>query len=83
MTNSSLPHGSYKWLENLHDSFYTILSLLKRMDQRDCSLEIELHDSVKNFVFKCIVRPVPTDFLSPFDISAVEAGGMHWTPSEQ
>ena len=42
---------------------------------------MELHDSVNHFVFPCINRPVPRE--SPYNLSLVEDGDMHWTPSKQ
>ena len=44
---------------------------------------MELHDLVMDFVLPCINRPVSKDSLSPHNISLIEDGRMHWTPSDQ
>ena len=49
----------------------------------DVEMQVELHESVKGFVFPGINRPVTKDSLSPYNISSVEGGGVHWAPSKQ
>jgi len=40
-------------------------------------VKVELYDSVGNFVFPSIKRPVTKDSLSPYNIPLVEDKGVH------
>ena len=44
---------------------------------------MEIQNSIKHFVFPCINRLVSKDSLSPYNLSLVEDGSMHWVPSKQ
>ena len=49
----------------------------------DGEIPVELHDSVKEFVFPCINRPAPRDSLSPYNLSLAEGGVSTEHLSEQ
>ena len=87
MSHYSLPCGNYQWLENPCE-FPDITTVEDNGPQGwffeiDGHIPLALHDSVKDFVFPCINRPVSRDSLSPYNRSLVEDMGMHWTPSKQ
>jgi len=71
MSHYSLPCGNYQWLENPCE-FPDITTVEDNGPQGwffevDGHIPLALHDSVKDFVFPCINRPVTRDSLSPYN----------------
>jgi hypothetical protein len=89
MSHYSLPCGDYKWLNDPFASNFPNIASVEENGpvgwffEIDGEIPVELHDTVKDFVFPCINRSVSRDSLSPRNRSLVEEERMHWSPSKQ
>ena len=89
MSHYALPCGDYKWLNDPQAPHFPNIDSVEENGpvgwffEIDGEIPVELHDSVKDFVFPCINRPVTKDSLSPRNRRLVEVDGLHWAPSKQ
>ena len=89
MYHFSLPDGNYKWPDNHCARNFSNIYTIEENEPEGWFFEIydeipvELYYSVKDFVFLSINSPLPRGSLSSYNLSLVENGAMHWTPSKQ
>ena len=93
MYHYSLSCRNHKWMDNQCDPNLTDIAIVKDnipqgwVFKIDGEIPVELHESVKDFVFPGFDRPEPRDSLRPYNISLVfgslVVGDIHWIPSKQ
>ena len=89
MSHYALPCDDYKWLNDPQAPHFPNIDSVEENGpvgwffEIDGEIPVELHDSLKDFVFPCINRPVTRDSLIPRNRRLVEVDGLHWSPSKQ